>query len=110
MKSSFIVPCALAWFALSACADEDTATIAAEHPTPPSNDAATSHDGAADDGSSGEGASGDGSQAEAAGDSEAGNAGEGGDATTTPDTGRREGGPGGDGGIVIGGGDAASDA
>jgi hypothetical protein len=94
MKSSFIVPGVLALFALSACADEDTATIASEHPISPSVDAA------ADNTTSDEGASGDGSQAEAAGP-EAGTAGEGGDAASV-DSGRREGGPGGDGGLVIG--------
>jgi hypothetical protein len=117
MKSSFLVPCVLAFIAMSACADEDVATIAAEHPTPPSNDAgadtsAPGVDGATgdaadggSDGASNEGASGDGAQAEASSDAEAGSTSDAGS-----DGARRDGGPGGDGGLVIGSDGAAKDA
>ena len=118
MKASFLISSVLALFALSACADEDVATIAAEHPTPPAKDAAAEtaapDDGSTSDGAPGddgstdgamsEGSSGDGGQAEASGDAEGGSASEGGDG------GRREGGPGGDGGLVIGSDGGAKDA
>jgi len=123
MKASLIVPCAFALFALSACADEDVATIATEHPIPSkdaspdsgtSNETGTGGDAAASDGTSGnDGALGegspDGSQTEAGRDAEAGSAGDGGD-SSSPDAGRRDGGPGGDGGLVIMTDAAAADA
>jgi len=109
MKSSLLVPCVLAFFAISACADEDAATVAAEHPMPPTKDAAADASAPGDDGatneaaadatadSASEGSSGDGAQTEAS--SDAGS-----------DGARREGGPGGDGGLVIGSDGAAKDA
>src|SRR5215212_6218512 len=115
MKPSFVVAGCLV-LALSACSDEDAATIALEHPTPPSTDAATDHamgndgatsnDGGSNDDASNDGASGDGSPPDGASDGEAGSDGD----ASPVDGGRSEGGPGGDGGIVIDRDGATADA
>src|SRR5262245_27652443 len=96
MKSSFVVPCVLALFAVSVCADEDVATIAAEHLLPPVIDAgveaATRADGSKSDGAAGddgssdgassEGSPGDGGGGEASSDAEGGSTSDGGDASS----------------------------